>query len=134
MALASWQVQMFHMAYWIPQGTTARYSLQLTDEAGAALTLTQVTTVTLTIFDLGVKPPVVIAGTWPRDVKNVAPGGVVSSSGLLTLTLSPTDNALIDETHAYELRRWRVHWTHATGAKAQTFEVDRVLVNTLEGV
>lgn len=131
MATAIWHETLNHHRDWIPQDTTARYSLQLTDDAGNPLTLTQITTVALTISDLDVTPPVPIPGIWPRDVKNVpANGGAVSSSGLLTLTVPGVDNALIGTTRQQQRRRWAVSWTHSTGTKTQYFQIDRVLVKT----
>ena len=67
MATAIWHETLNHQRDWIPQNTDRRYSLQLTDDAGNPLTLTQITTVSLTIFDLDVTPPAPIPGTWPRD-------------------------------------------------------------------
>ena len=131
MATVTWSTQFYHPSFWIPQGTTSRYSLTLTDEGGNPLTLTQITTVSLTIFDLDAVPPVPIAGTWPRDIKNLN-GGAVSSAGALTLTLSPTDNAFIDELRSYERRRWHILWTYATGTKTQVMQIDRILANVLE--
>jgi hypothetical protein len=131
MATASWHEALLHERYWIPQETTARYTLQMVDEAGVPITLTQLTTATLTIYNLDAVPPVPIAGVWPRDVKNVpANGGAISSSGLLTLTLSSTDNALIGAIRVRQLRRWAITWTHATGTKPQYHQVDRVIVKT----
>lgn len=120
---------------WIAQLTTARYPLtgagfQLTDEAGAPITLTQLTTLTLTIYDLGVTPPEVIPGSWPRDIKN-ANGGTVSASGLLVLTVPRADNAILISSHAHESRRWVIEWTYQTGTKTKRLEITRVIANTL---
>lgn len=127
-----WHQELKHGRDWIPAGTTVRYSFQLYDDTGSPITLTQLTTVTLTIYSLETRPPVPMPGTWPRDLKNVsANGGSVSSSGLLTVVIPSTDNVLIDPTNPYESVRWAFRWTHTSGTKTQYAEVDRVISRTV---
>lgn len=130
MATIVTQATLVQQQEWIPQNTTLRWTHQLTDDFGAPLTLTQLTTVTFTIYRLDQSPPVLAPGGWPRDIKN-ANGGAVSSSGLLTLVVSEADNAFLSASRSLEGRRWILEWTHASGTKRQRFQVDRMIARTL---
>jgi hypothetical protein len=126
MTPTTWHVRMFYPTQWVQANTTSRYVVTLTDESAAALTLAQISSVTLNVFDLEVSPPTLVAGSWPRDIKNIN-GGAVAQNGVLTLTMAREDNFLIDPLKSYETRRWVIEWTYASGSKTQRLNVDRIV-------
>jgi hypothetical protein len=106
---------------WVPEQSTWQYVTTIVDERGIFVSSTALTTLTLTLQDLSNIPalPLIIDH---RSIKNTG-GGVVTSVGVLTLTLPPADTILLVGTNAYERRYLLLEWTYAAGVKALAKEV-----------
>lgn len=102
---------------WRPPGT-----ITLRDEAGQAIGSTVINTLTLTLYDKSGSAPDIVNGVEEVNIKNTG-RGQLSSTGVLTLTLTPQDTALIDATHAYEVRGALVRYTWANETKADAIEI-----------
>lgn len=119
-----------HRSDYIARGTTARYSFVIHDEAGTALTLAQITTLTLTIVDLEPSPPVVLTAP-ARDIKNLNGGTIDSLTGLLTLVVPREDHGQLVAGRNFERRRWVIEWTYGSSAsKTMRRVVDRLIDHT----
>ena len=59
-----------------------------------------------------------------REIKNRGRATVHATSGLVTLTLLPADNQIVDATLDQEWHRALIEWTYNSGVKAGRYEVD----------
>ena len=97
--------------------TTAQYTATLKDEAGVVIPSADLTTLTLTLYDEATG-----AIINSRDNQNVlnATGVSIDASGLLTWTMDPDDNAIVDTSLApgrTELHVARFDFTWSGGGK-----------------
>ena len=106
--------------------TTCQLTLQMTDQAGVNLTLAQVTTLTLTLYDK--RSGAIINSRTASNILN-ANGGTVSSSALLTLVLAVADNVKLTQGVAREEHVALIEYTWAAGAKAGKKEVTYSVVD-----
>lgn len=91
----------------VPEKSTGpRITLTLIDETGAAVPLAAITTATLTIYARDEASLPVINSIDHTNIKNDGVRGVIhATSGLLTLTLQPNDNAITNTASDLEWRR-----------------------------
>lgn len=101
----------------IAERGTGKLTGTLTDEAGAPVSVANVQTLTLTLYERE-SGSLVNPGGRPagQDIKN-ANGGTLDTSGAFALVLSDLDHAILDTTRAYELHYALVQWTLTGGAK-----------------
>ena len=78
------------------------------------------TTLTLTLYVLN-EAQTIINGRSAQSILN-ANGGAVDASGVLTFTLAPADNPIVDTNLAYERHVALFEWTWGVG-KAGKFEL-----------
>lgn len=95
----------------------------LKDEAGVAVALANLATLTLTLFTRE-DGQQFINGVSGTDVKNTGRGTVHATSGLVTITLEPADNQIVNTANDLEYHRAQVKWTYGGGAKAGSMEID----------
>jgi hypothetical protein len=113
----------------VAEKSTCRITGALVDEAGAALSASQLTTLTLTLYALIETLPVINTNT-DKNIKN-ANQGTIDADGIFTLTLAPADNAIMSGVDSAEttgaINEWHralIKWTWAGGAKAGMYEID----------
>ena len=90
----------------VNEGSAAKYTATLKDPAGSAVTLSNLTTLEMVLYNQ--RTGAVINGRGSvsgssytfQDVKNLANVTFHSSSGLLTWNMQPGDNAIVDTTLA----------------------------------
>ena len=110
--------------YKVNEGTTFVYKATIVDENGAAIILTDITTLTLTLYDLDAGS--IINTRNAQNVLNLNGVTVHATSGLLTWTATPTDNAIVTAstpTGNYETHVALFQWTWNSGAKAGKHEM-----------
>ena len=107
--------------------TTARYTGQLVDETGANLPSSSIVSLKLTIFNN--ENAAIINTVTEKSILN-ADRGTVSGTGLVTITLVPADNIIIDVTKQLETHVLFIQWTYgAQGVKAGNHEVEFQVFN-----
>lgn len=109
------------MAFSVLENTTNIYTANLVDETGAGITLTVLKTLTLSLYDA--KTLTTINSRTSQDVLNKN-DVAVSSSGGLTWTMEPLDNAVVDETQPLELHMGLFGWQWG-GASSSAWKVGR---------
>ena len=113
---------------WVPEATTWYYTTILTDEKGLAISSAQLTTLTLTLYDLSDEAHAIVNAVADVNIKNTG-RGLVDAVGKLDLTLTAADTAILDSSHRLEQRRALLEYTYSSGAKTQRHEVDFLIVN-----
>ena len=108
----------------VEEKSTGRYKVVLHDEAGLAIPLSAMTTITLTLYDD-------YTGTIinSRNAQNVKNTNNVSytEAGLLTWTLQPNDNIIVTSevrTNGYEKHIALFEYTWSSGSKAGKHELE----------
>ena len=76
----------------IPERATARFTWDMKDEAGVAILEANLTTLTLTIYNLS--DLAIINAVNATNIKNTG-RGAIDGTGKLTLTLDPLDNQIV---------------------------------------
>ena len=106
----------------VAESTTCRITGALVDETGAALGSSSLTTLTLTLYALTDKLPIINA----VDGVNILDTGrgAIDAGGNLTLTLTPADGAIQATGSPSEIHRALLKWTWLAGAKAGAHEID----------
>ena len=111
-----------------PITVAERTSLQITatlkDETGAAVPLSGLTTLVLTLYLRDAAAETIINSVSAVDIKNTGRATVHATSGLVTLTLTPADNQIVTTTDAQEWHRALIEWTYIAGAEAGRYEID----------
>jgi hypothetical protein len=104
----------------IAEGSSQALTATVVDEAGAPIAGSALTALTLTLYDT-------CAGTIlnGRDHVDVlgANGGQVSEAGVLTLELTPADNALLDAERTGETHVALLEWSYAGGTRLARHEI-----------
>lgn len=98
---------------------TAKLTAKLQDENGVGLPVSQITALTLTLYDQ--KTGMVVNGRDKQSILGVN-GGSVDGSGNLALELVPADMALVDGGASSEVHVSLIEWTY-TGGKKGVHEV-----------
>jgi len=97
--------------------TTAKYTANLVDSDGAAIALADITTLTLTLYDVGTVEETgagIINSRDSQDVLNKE-GVTVSAAGALTWIMSPADNPIVTDTNRGEKHIALFTWTYSSG-------------------
>lgn len=108
----------------VAEKTTVQITATLVDETGAAIPLAGLSSLTLTLYNRDSTAQEIINSVSAVNILNNGRGTVHATSGLLTLTLLPADNAIIDTAKASEWHRALIEGTYAGGVKAMKYEVD----------
>tara|TARA_Y100000004_G_C8799106_1_gene362588 strand:- start:156 stop:548 length:393 start_codon:yes stop_codon:yes gene_type:complete len=108
----------------VEEKTTARYKVILSDELGAVIPLSDMTTIILTLYD--VYTGTIINSRNAQNVKNTN-NVTYTEAGLLTWTLQPNDNIIVSSdvrTNSYEKHIALFEFTWDSGAKAGKHELE----------
>ncbi|MEK7328029.1 MAG: hypothetical protein AAB217_22530 [Chloroflexota bacterium] len=108
----------------IAERTSLRLTATLLDETGAAIPSAGLSTLKLTLYNRDSLTKEIINTVTQVNILNTGRGTVHASSGLLTLTLDPADNQIIDDTQDQEWHRALIEGTYAAGVKAFKAEID----------
>lgn len=108
----------------VAEKTTLRMTALLVDEAGVAIPSIGLSTLTLTLYNRDSATKEIINSVDAVNILNTGRGNVHASSGLLTITLEPNDNAIVDTATDLEWHRALIQGTYGAGAKAFRQEVD----------
>jgi hypothetical protein len=106
----------------VPESSTASFTATITDEAGVALPAATLTALTMTLYDLA--SDAIINGVNDVNILNTGRGTVHATSGLVTVTLLPADNVLVDATRERETHIMLFRWEWAAGVKRGRLEVE----------
>src|SRR5689334_10602277 len=101
----------------IAEKTTWRLTATLVDETAAAVPSASVSTLTLTLYNRDSATKEIINSVDHVNILNTGRGTLHATSGLLTITLDPNDNAIIDSMSDLEWHRALIEGTYS-GAKA----------------
>lgn len=113
----------------VAEKTTLRITATLVDETGAAISSAGLSTVTLTVYNRDSTAKEVINSVNAVDIFNTGRGTVHATSGLLTVTLQPDDNTIMDQSADLEWHRALIEGTYAAGDKAFKQEIDFLVRN-----
>lgn len=108
----------------VAEQSTLRITATLVDETGAALPSAALASLTLTLYNRDSVAKEIINSVSAVNILNTGRGSVHVSSGLLTVTLDPADNAIIDPAIDLEWHRALIEGTYAGGVKAFKYEMD----------
>lgn len=114
------------------EGKTGRLTATFDDYTGTQITLVGMTTLTMTIYDVGDGAgPILKTIQAAIDVKN-ANGGAVAADGTLTQTISAAQNVLVDSDKINEehVIRFDWSWSAGTGSAEYSFRVIKTPVLT----
>tara|TARA_R110000824_G_scaffold110495_11_gene258558 strand:- start:3879 stop:4271 length:393 start_codon:yes stop_codon:yes gene_type:complete len=109
------------------EASSAQYTATITDESGSAIALSSLTAITLTLYDE--YSGTIINSRNDQDVKNVN-NVVITSGGILTWSIQPADNAIINttlRTNSYELHVALFEYTWDAGDSAGKHELEIVV-------
>lgn len=87
----------------INEKASALYTATLKDENGVVISLGNITTATMTLFD--VETGTIINSRNAQDIKNANNVTIHATSGLLTWSLQPADTIIVDSTRPGEEHR-----------------------------
>lgn len=104
--------------------STIQILATLVDETGAAVPLAGLSALTLTLYNRDSATQELINSVNAVNILNTGRGVLHSTSGLLTITLLPADNAIIDGSQDLEWHRALIQATYGGGAKAMRYEID----------
>lgn len=100
---------------------TARYTATVKDETGIAIPAASLTTLTLTLYNRA--DGSIINSRNAQDVLN-ANNVTVDSAGLITWTMQPADNPIVDDTREIERHVALWVWTYSSGTKTGRHETE----------
>lgn len=107
----------------VAEQSTLVLTATLIDDAGAAIPSAGVQALTLTLYNRDSAAKEVLNSVDGQNILNADRGTLHPTSGLLTVTLLPADNAIIDTTKDLEWHRALVQATYATTKKFKA-EID----------
>ena len=108
----------------VNEGTTFKYEATLKDEAGVVIPSADLTTLTLTLYN--VATAAIINSQTDTDVLNANNGTVHATSGLFTMIFKPLDNPIVTTATLageYEEHIALFEWTYNAGADAGKHEL-----------
>lgn len=108
----------------VAEKTTLRMTATLVDETGTAIPSAGLSALTLTLYNRDSAAKEVINSVSAVNILNSGRGTVHATSGLLTLTLEPNDNAIVDVTQDLEWHRALIEGNYNGGTKAFKQEID----------
>ena len=97
----------------INERVTSFYTTTLTDQDGVVIPAANLTTLTLTFYNRD--SLAIINGRNAQPVLNINNVTIHATSGLLTWTMQPADNLIVDPTCAYEEHVLLFEWTLNNG-------------------
>lgn len=106
--------------------TTHVYSCTIKDENDTAVPAAQLNTLTLTLY--AVQTGTIINSRSQQNILN-ANNVTVNSSGVLTWTMQPNDNIIVNDALDEETHVALFEWTYSSGTKAGKHEVKFVIQN-----
>lgn len=104
--------------------TTMQITATLVDETGEAVPLAGLSALTLTLYNRDSAAQEIINSVNAVNILNAGRGTMHATSGLLTITLLPADNAIIDSANDLEWHRALVQGSYGGGVKAVKYEID----------
>ena len=114
-------------AFSVLEKTTQLYTATFYDETGAVIPVASLNTLVLTLYD-----SVTLVAINSRTQQNIlnANNVTVTSSGLLTWTMQPADNPILNTSLAQELHIALFEWTYTGGtSKAGKHQAAFYVVN-----
>jgi len=108
----------------VDEGTSAKYTAGITDESEEYIALSDLTAITLTLYDYATGT--IINSREDQDVKNTN-DVVISITGLLTWTMKPADNIIVTAAmhkNAYEKHVALFEYTWDSGTNAGKHELE----------
>lgn len=108
----------------IKEGTTPKYTATLQDEDGTAIAQADITSITLTLYNLSATTRDIINSRSAQDINNTNQVTIHATSGLLTWSMQAADTAIQDSNKRVERHRALFVFTWDSGAKKGVHEVD----------
>jgi len=108
------------------EGSSARYTAILKDEAGVLIPVANINTLTLTLFNL--KDETIINSRNAQDVKNLN-NVTIDSNGLLTWNIQALDTPIVDTTQAFETHRALFSMVWDSSTKQNRWTIDFTIRN-----
>lgn len=108
----------------VAERTTLRLTATLLDETGAAIPSAGLNTLTLTLYNRDSLLQEIINSVTAVNILNTGRGTVHATSGLVTVTLTPADNQIVNTAQDLEWHRALIEGTYAASAKAFKSEID----------
>lgn len=108
----------------VAEKTTLRFTSTLVDETGTVVPLAGVSALTLTLYNRDSTTKEIINTVSAVNILNTGRGTLHATTGLLTVTLDPADNAIVNTANDLEWHRALIEGTYAGGAKAFKHEID----------
>lgn len=118
----------------VKQKTSAIYTATLKDETGTVIPLSELATLTITLYNAEVVEPSPTTGNIINsrnleNCKNLANVTFHATSGLLTWNIQALDNVIVNEELDTELHVARFDFTYGTPTKDGSHEVRLRVVN-----
>ena len=108
----------------VAERTSLRLTATLLDETGTVIPSAGLMTLFLTLYVRDSATKDIINAVDEVNILNSGRGTVHTSSGLVTLTLEPADNQIVDTSQDQEWHRALIDGTYAGAAKAFKYEID----------
>lgn len=112
----------------IPEKVSVQIAALIHDEKNVGIPAANLTTLVFTLYDLASES--IINSRTAVNILNTG-GGVVDTSGNLTLTLTPNDGVILG-TSDLEKHLVLLEWTYNSGSKAGRGEVELSIKNLLK--
>lgn len=116
----------YRKAYPVKEKQTGVYSFTIKDENGNAIPVSQLTTVTLTLYSTA--SDAIVNARSGQDVKNQN-NVTIDAAGLVTWTQQLADLTILDDSLHEETHRALFLFTWQSGARSHPHEVDFVIEN-----
>lgn len=107
----------------VREKTTVKYTATIKDENGTAIPAASLSSLTLTLYNMGSTARDIINSRDAQNVLNVN-NVTIDSNGIITWSMQPNDNAIIDANKKTERHRALFVFTWDAGAKKGTHLVD----------
>lgn len=99
----------------VAEKTTVRVTATLVDETGAPIPSAGLSALTLTLYNRDSTTQEILNSVNAVNILNTGRGTVHATSGLLTVTLEPDDNAIVDTAKDVEWHRALIAGTYGGG-------------------
>lgn len=110
----------------LKEKTTHVYTATIKDENGTVVPAASLTTLTLTLY--AKQSGTIINSRSAQNILN-ANNVTVNSSGVLTWTMQPDDNAIVNSALLTESHIALFEWTYSSGSKYGKHEIELVVSN-----
>lgn len=109
----------------VAEQSTLQMTATLLDEVSMPVPLAGLSTLTLTLYSRDSVAQDIINNVSATNMLNAGRGTVHPTTGLLTITLLPADNAIVDGTKDLEWHRALIQGTYGSGgSRAFKYEID----------